>query len=162
MGTTTLTDAKQTTNGSTGLFTYWRSYGLRDCLDGSSNTVAFGEMLVSSTIANFSPLTAIVQLSSIPGTALILDARTSPSAVQQGITACNTAYNTQSGKISTGIGNYWMHGSQGQTMFNTIVTPNSKLSPWAPAPMPPSANRSSARRRATIPAAPTSCSATGA
>ena len=87
-------------------------------------------MLVSSTINNFSRLTAIIQLSSIPGTALILDARTNPSAVQQGITACNTAYNAQSGKTSAGIGNYWMHGSQGQTMFNTIVTPNSRLAPW--------------------------------
>ena len=38
--------ARRTTRTSTGLFAYRSVYGLRDCIDGSSNTVAFGEALV--------------------------------------------------------------------------------------------------------------------
>ena len=31
------------TSNTTGLFTYWNCYGIRDCVDGTSNTVAFAE-----------------------------------------------------------------------------------------------------------------------
>ena len=31
---------------STGMFTYWNCYGIRDCIDGTSNTIAFSESLV--------------------------------------------------------------------------------------------------------------------
>ena len=46
IGTTTLTPQGNAAMGCTGLFWYYRSYGLRDCTDGSSNTIAFSEGLV--------------------------------------------------------------------------------------------------------------------
>ena len=33
----------QCASNSTGLFTYWNCYGIRDCTDGTSNTIAFAE-----------------------------------------------------------------------------------------------------------------------
>ena len=45
-GTTTITAVTQTTTGSSGLFTFWRSYGIQHCIDGTSNTIAFSEALV--------------------------------------------------------------------------------------------------------------------
>ena len=54
IGTTTIDAPAQTLTGSTGLFTFWRSYGLRDCVDGSSNTIAFSEALVGDNSTNYS------------------------------------------------------------------------------------------------------------
>ena len=55
-GTTTTTSTVQTTTGSTGLFTFWQSYGSRDCTDGLSNTAAFSESLVGTGVAQFTPV----------------------------------------------------------------------------------------------------------
>ena len=60
----------------------------------------------------------------------VLDASTSWTAVQAGLTVCNTTWKAQSGKLNTGRGNYWIHGTEAQTMFNTVVTPNSQQYPW--------------------------------
>ncbi len=45
-GTTTTQSTVQMTAGSTGLFTWWKSYGIQNCSDGTSNTIAFSEMSV--------------------------------------------------------------------------------------------------------------------
>jgi prepilin-type N-terminal cleavage/methylation domain-containing protein/prepilin-type processing-associated H-X9-DG protein len=130
-GTTTITAITQTTTGSTGLFTFWRSYGIRDCLDGTSNTIAFSEGLVGDDTTNWTRAAGLIQLTSVPLTAQVLDVTSSWPAVQAGLQVCTTAWNSRSGTLNTGRGNYWFHGTQAQTMFNTVLTPNSQVYPWA-------------------------------
>jgi hypothetical protein len=59
-GTTTTPSTVQVTTGSTGLFTWWRSYGISSCADGTSNTIAFAETRVGDgSMANFSASSGI-------------------------------------------------------------------------------------------------------
>jgi prepilin-type N-terminal cleavage/methylation domain-containing protein/prepilin-type processing-associated H-X9-DG protein len=130
-GTTTTTSAVQTTNGSTGLFTFWRSYSARDCTDGLSNTVAFAEALVTAGTSTFTPDVGLINVS-IPASAEVFDAWSSQAAVLAGLKACNTPWNSRTtANLGTIRGNFWMHGGEADTMFNTIATPNSKQYPWA-------------------------------
>jgi prepilin-type N-terminal cleavage/methylation domain-containing protein/prepilin-type processing-associated H-X9-DG protein len=130
-GTTTITAVTQTTTGSTGLFTFWQSYGIQHCLDGTSNTIAFSEGLVGDGTTNWTRSAGIAQLSSLPVSAQLLDASSNWPAVLPALQICNTSWNNRSGTLNTGRGNFWFHGTQAQTMFNTVLTPNSELYPWA-------------------------------
>jgi prepilin-type N-terminal cleavage/methylation domain-containing protein/prepilin-type processing-associated H-X9-DG protein len=130
-GTTTITAVAQTTTGSTGLFTFWQSYGIQHCIDGTSNTIAFSEALVGDNSTYWTRSAGIAQLSSLPSTAQLLDASSNWPVVLAGLQVCNTAWNDRSGTLNTGRGNFWFHGTEAQTMFNTIVTPNSALYPFA-------------------------------
>ena len=127
-GTTTITAVTQTTTGSTGLFTFWQSYGIQYCTDGTSNTIAFSEGLVGDNSTNWTRSAGIVQLASLPASAQVLDVSSNWPAVLPGLQVCNTAWNNRSGTLNTGRGNFWFHGTQAQTMFNTVLTPNSSLS----------------------------------
>jgi prepilin-type N-terminal cleavage/methylation domain-containing protein/prepilin-type processing-associated H-X9-DG protein len=128
-GTSTTPSTVQTTAGSNGLFTFWRSYGIRDCTDGTANTVAFSEALVSDGSTNYTRASGIIQIS-IPGTAEVFDAASNWAAVQAGLQVCNTAFNTRSGTLNNIRGNFWIHGGQAETLFNTVTTPNSQQNPW--------------------------------
>ena len=130
IGTTTIAAVAQTTSGSTGLFSYWRSYGIRDCVDGTSNTVAFSEALVGDNTKNYTRGAGLTNLASFPASVNALDASANWPAIQAGLQACSAAWNARSGKLNTGRGNFWFHGTEAQTMFNTVVTPNSKDNPW--------------------------------
>jgi prepilin-type N-terminal cleavage/methylation domain-containing protein/prepilin-type processing-associated H-X9-DG protein len=130
-GTTTISAPNQTTSGSNGLFTFWRSYGIRDCVDGTSNTVAFSEGLVGDGSTNWTRAAGIAQLKTLPATSQIMDASANWTAVQAGLQACLVSWNAQSGKLNTGRGNFWFHGTQAQTLFNTVMTPNSTIYPFS-------------------------------
>ena len=130
-GTTTVTAPTQVTTGSTGLFSFWRSYSIQNCTDGTSNTIAFSEALVGDNSINWLRSAGVVSLTSMPATAQFLDASSSFPLVQTALQVCNDAWNTRSGTLNTGRGNYWFHGTASQTMFNTVVTPNAQAYPWA-------------------------------
>ena len=130
-GTTTYPATTQTTTGSTGLFTFWRSYNIPSCTDGTSNTIAFSEALVGDNTTNWTRAAGIVSLTSMPATALVMDASSNFPLLQAGLQACSSAWNTSSGTLNTGRGNFWFHGTASQTMFNTVVTPNAQAYPWA-------------------------------
>ncbi len=130
-GTTTLTAPPAppgTSQGSTGVFTYYRSYGIRDILDGTSNTIAFSEGLVGGTSANKYRGTAVLGVGTTSDQ--LLDANSNPTAIQTGLNACNTTFQAGS-NLNQWRGIYWEVGAIGTTMFNTIVPPNSKLYPWS-------------------------------
>jgi prepilin-type N-terminal cleavage/methylation domain-containing protein/prepilin-type processing-associated H-X9-DG protein len=129
-GTTTITAITQTTTGSTGLFTFWQSYGIQSCIDGTSNTIAFSEALVGDNSTNWTRSAGIVSLGSVTTSVQFFDASANWPAVLTGVQACNTAWNNRSGTLNTGRGNFWFHGTQAQTMFNTVLTPNSQTYPW--------------------------------
>jgi prepilin-type N-terminal cleavage/methylation domain-containing protein/prepilin-type processing-associated H-X9-DG protein len=131
VGTTTISAPTQITTGSTGLFTYWRSYNIATCTDGTSNTIAFSEALVGDGSTSWTRSAGLAQLTSFPATAQVLDASANWPAVLAGLQVCNASWNNETGKLNTGRGNFWFHGTLAQTLFNTVNTPNSKTYPWA-------------------------------
>jgi prepilin-type N-terminal cleavage/methylation domain-containing protein/prepilin-type processing-associated H-X9-DG protein len=118
------------TQGSTGLFWWYKCYGIRDVLDGTSNTVAFSEALVSNGSTTFGyPGNSMTGIAGAGSTAQQYDANQNPAGVAAGLAACNTAWQSNTG-INTLRGIFWEIGSVGMTLFNTIVPPSSVQYRW--------------------------------
>ncbi len=123
-----------TTSNSSGLFDMQIGFGIVDATDGVSNTIAFSEALVGnanteSRTRNHGPVNA-----SNPGGTIRLSPSMGVAAVFKGVAACDAAWNVSDGTPNT-VGNNrgerWGLATPGQTLFNTIVTPNSKDHPWS-------------------------------
>ena len=129
-GTTTTQSTVQMIQGSTGLFTWWKSYGIQHCMDGTSNTIAFSETLVGDgTTTNVNRATGVFSIA-LPATAEVYDASANWPAVQAGMQLCNAAYSSGA-NLNNVSGNYWMRGGAADTLFNTVATPNSQVNPWS-------------------------------
>lgn len=130
-GTTTTPSTVQMTLGSSGLFTWWRSYGIQHCRDGTSSTISFSESRVGDgSTTNVNRATGVFGVA-LPPTAEVYDASSgSWPAVQAGMQLCNAAYSSGT-NISNVSGNFWMRGAAADTLFNTVATPNSKDYPWS-------------------------------
>jgi len=130
-GTTSQSNPSQ----STGLFSNLGCYGIRDCLDGSSNTIAFGEILCghpvngtgsrANAINGATGITAAFDVSTVTGQV----------TYKNDMVICQQIWNTAlAGGNTTGITDYigvtWALGSAGYNMFNTINTPNGSLYKW--------------------------------
>jgi prepilin-type N-terminal cleavage/methylation domain-containing protein/prepilin-type processing-associated H-X9-DG protein len=122
---------------STGLFIQWGAYGIRDCTDGSSNTVAFSEALVGDgrgngyggTLANAAPSKYRGNFSMSPpsgGAATSsTDAFANEAAVLQDLAACAAGFqNAPGGSIADHRGYRWADDATGWSMFNTVQQPN--------------------------------------
>jgi prepilin-type N-terminal cleavage/methylation domain-containing protein/prepilin-type processing-associated H-X9-DG protein len=115
---------------ASGLFAYWISYGIQDCTDGTSNTVAYSESLVgdqtSSVFRNNNSVTGVTGAK----TAEVMDVSAIPIlTLTTALNQCTIAY--QSGtNISNVNGNRWGWGASTMSMFHTIVPPNSKQWRW--------------------------------
>jgi prepilin-type processing-associated H-X9-DG protein len=101
-------------------------------IDGSSNTIAFGEALVGQkSWSNQLARNHAVGVS-LPASATLQDAWKNYNGVLQGLQACTAKIKqdqtTRPG--SNNRGNSWTKGNDGVTMFNTIVPPNSQQYPW--------------------------------
>jgi prepilin-type N-terminal cleavage/methylation domain-containing protein/prepilin-type processing-associated H-X9-DG protein len=132
-----------------GMFAVWTCYGIRDCTDGTSNTIAFAEALTG--LANSNPGTSnnaqgdayrgnVVENAKNPGTggqgsddpvpyygtnAQFFMASSNSAAVIAGLQACATAWsNPATASYSTMRGFTWSDGNGGWTYTNTIQTPN--------------------------------------
>ncbi len=129
------------TMGSTGLFWWYTAYGIRQVTDGTSNTVAFSEGLVSkvggsnaggvdnaSLPTNYGG-TSATGIAAACGAAQQYDANQNPAAVIAGLQGCTIAIQSRQG-LSNCRGIFWEVGSLGMTMFNTIAPPNSKQYNW--------------------------------
>ncbi len=139
MGTTYVPDENGQLGGpgngtapaSTGLFSYSFAYGIQSCTDGTSNTVAFAEALVGAP--PFTP----VRGNGVGGAggspqwngSPIIDVYGNVAQVMADLQGCNVAW-TSAQDIYNTRGYLWAMGSNGLTMFNTIVPPNSKQYPW--------------------------------
>ena len=126
--------------GAPGLFWWYKSYGLNSCLDGTSNTVAYSEALVTNggneATARRRPSptpTRGTRSTGVGGAAARqsqqYDANQNPTAIITGLNACSTAFANKTG-LSNLRGVFWEVGSLGMTMFNTIAPPNSKQWLW--------------------------------
>jgi prepilin-type N-terminal cleavage/methylation domain-containing protein/prepilin-type processing-associated H-X9-DG protein len=126
------------TQGSTGLFWWYKSYGIQNVTDGTSNTVAFSEALVSnnggpnnaaSSTYSLYPGNSMTGVAAAGGAAQQYDANQNPAAVLAGLQGCTAAFQAHQG-MNNCRGIFWEVGSLGMTLFNTIATPNSTLYPW--------------------------------
>jgi prepilin-type N-terminal cleavage/methylation domain-containing protein/prepilin-type processing-associated H-X9-DG protein len=118
--------------GSTGIFAHFLCYGIQNITDGSSNTLAFSETLVSDT-THFTKFRDGLAASAAGGPASnIGDAFTNPQGIIADLQTCSNWFqNQQNPPWSDDKGFRWGTGSPGVTLFNSIVPPNSQLYPWA-------------------------------
>jgi prepilin-type N-terminal cleavage/methylation domain-containing protein/prepilin-type processing-associated H-X9-DG protein len=130
-----------------GMFAVFNSFGIRDCTDGTSNTIAFAEALTGRALAtsgNTSQGDAyrgdVIENASDPGTggqgsddpqgfygkaAQFLTASSNAAAVIAALQGCaQAANNTSSASWSTMRGFSWSDGNGGWTYTNIIQTPN--------------------------------------
>jgi prepilin-type N-terminal cleavage/methylation domain-containing protein/prepilin-type processing-associated H-X9-DG protein len=111
--------------------------------DGTSNTIAFGEGLVGdySKTNNYrgnGMSGAIDGPGIVSGTGTPIagnNAESNPKAVLQALQTCTSFWATLAGQGDYGgmkqyTGQTWALGERGQTLFNTVVPPNSKNYPW--------------------------------
>ena len=115
---------------STGVFAHSMSYGIESITDGTSNTLAFSEGLVSGTSAGEKWRDGVAMgASSILGPG-VLDANANIPAVLADLQTCNQVFAAVPTSAINNRGYRWGSGSPGVTFFNTIVPPNSSEYPW--------------------------------
>lgn len=117
--------------GSPGLFGYTYSFGLRDCTDGTSNTIAFSEVLVSpGGSQKVTRRTGMVNVAGSRYYHAFVD-QTTTAGTMALINACDIKWRAGTaagGDYPNAVGARWSMGVSGWTMFSTILTPNEK--PW--------------------------------
>jgi prepilin-type N-terminal cleavage/methylation domain-containing protein/prepilin-type processing-associated H-X9-DG protein len=124
---------------STGVFSYQTPYSLASILDGSSNTVAFGESLVGSVNGRQIKYRG----NGVAGLcyAWILDASSNPTQTLNTLQSCTAAWtslvngppgNAFGGTPNIGVdrGWYWGWGAEAMSLINTIVPPSSTQYGW--------------------------------
>ncbi|AGA27870.1 DUF1559 domain-containing protein [Singulisphaera acidiphila] len=121
-------DNGQGGTSSTGLFSYMFSYGIRDCTDGSSNTVAFAESIVGAPQQRATRGNGIVGSGGTPQWGgKSVDVYMDVPQVMSNLDGCASAWKTGTAtNIVNTRGYLWGFGVAGFTLFNTIVPPNSK------------------------------------
>ena len=110
---------------TTGLFGYQVCYGIRDAVDGTSNTIAFAESTIGSSTGQVGQRNIGLPSASIPSSALLQDASSNITVTKQGLAACDQAAMSASSWVTSNRGTLWAYGAMGQTMFNTVAMPNS-------------------------------------
>ncbi len=117
-----------TGQGSMGLFTFHHCYGVRDCTDGTSNTVAFSEVATGNQLSNNPQARNGIVGVSAPSGSVTLNAYSNAPAVLQFIQICDTTWKsgTPTSNFKNSLGTRWAMGSPSWTMFCTIVPPNSR------------------------------------
>jgi prepilin-type N-terminal cleavage/methylation domain-containing protein/prepilin-type processing-associated H-X9-DG protein len=119
---------------STGVFAHANCYGIQRITDGSSNTIAFSEGLISTGnwIKWRDGLAAGIYGPSGGGVgpSLVYDANSAKPAVMKDLQMCNQFFQAQQHPAGNDKGYRWFAGSPGVSSFNTIVPPNSQQFPW--------------------------------
>jgi prepilin-type processing-associated H-X9-DG protein len=135
IGTTTFQPTGNKTNawatqGCSGLFWYYRSYGLNSITDGSSNTIAFSEGLVGGPTATAGYRGTAIMSAGNSGDQMY-DAWQNPTAILTGLNTCTQKFQTPGSTLNARRGIYWEEGNNGVGWFNTIVPPNSQQYKWS-------------------------------
>ena len=121
--------------GSSGLFAYNFTYTMADCVDGTSNTIAYSEGIAGGQNAGkFRGNAAVISVAQFNNTNLsgnsmnsAIDFRQGPNAIADlngAITSCNSYFQTTVGGQGNQHGLRWAAGAMGYSMFNTVIPPN--------------------------------------
>ncbi|MDG3007469.1 DUF1559 domain-containing protein [Paludisphaera mucosa] len=130
---------------STGVFSYQTTYGISDITDGTSNTVAFSEGLVGANDNRARPFLTGVNVDSLSsigsdptksqdaGGMLAMGEMPPGAAFSSVLQTCSQAFQTATsgGGLSSNRGGHWAWGTEGFTLFNTLVPPNSTQYTWS-------------------------------
>lgn len=126
-----------TSNGlstaSNGMFANLLAFGVRDCTDGTSNTIALSEALVgAATNGNHTRQNGVVD-ATYPAGSQLANVFENPNLLMQALTACSNRWRTSTAanSFTNRRSERWGWGTTGVTMFNTVVPPNSKQHPWS-------------------------------
>jgi prepilin-type N-terminal cleavage/methylation domain-containing protein/prepilin-type processing-associated H-X9-DG protein len=129
IGTTTANCCQNADANTTGLFAYETNYSIQQCIDGTSNTIAFGEGLTGEGGGSYTPAFRGDSTGDI-GTnqaANLQDVRSLGSNAVTYVTAdwqlCTAKWRTAGG-VNGGPGWRWAVGAMGYTLFNTVAPPN--------------------------------------
>ncbi|MBX6313286.1 MAG: DUF1559 domain-containing protein [Isosphaeraceae bacterium] len=115
---------------TTGMFGFYVAYGVRDCTDGTSNTVAFSEAIVgdqpgSIKLTSTYPGNNIMNISgNVSDSATKNNGFNNPNLILQDLQTCSSNFNNTSMKIQSKRGSTWSQGCAGYTLFNHFQTPN--------------------------------------
>jgi prepilin-type N-terminal cleavage/methylation domain-containing protein/prepilin-type processing-associated H-X9-DG protein len=130
----------RTGTGSSGLFAFLACYGLSNCTDGSSNTVAFSEALtgdgrgnglIGTNTTNPSRYRGNVSVSPTGTSAVgndgngagLHEAYANVNGILADLAACAKGFATTNG-VNDSRGYYWVSGACGHSLFNHLQTPN--------------------------------------
>ncbi len=114
----------------TGAFAFHRAYSIANFTDGTSNTVLMSEGLVGSGRTapggGFRKGDTVVGLQWGHPTTGHFDVTLDVPSLDSMIKDCGDLYNSGT-NVGTNRGHRWAWGSEGITIFNTILAPNTKL-----------------------------------
>jgi prepilin-type N-terminal cleavage/methylation domain-containing protein/prepilin-type processing-associated H-X9-DG protein len=117
---------------TTGLFGFQRNVAISAIIDGTSNTIAFAESVVSP--GTLVPGAKYIGIQNVNNPALInaimYDASANYPVTLAGIQACTSAWLNGGFTFNDQRGNCWCEGGMAQTLFNTVVTPTNPQAPW--------------------------------
>jgi prepilin-type N-terminal cleavage/methylation domain-containing protein/prepilin-type processing-associated H-X9-DG protein len=112
--------------GSSGLFCIWYSFGIQDCTDGTSNTVAYSEALTGN--GQYKTYYKGNGMMAIGGSnTYIWDLQTNPTPFLTQLQTCSSAFNPTTvnlNNVTPRRGYRWQEGIPGFSMFNMLQVPN--------------------------------------
>ena len=120
--TTTNTGTNNPPGKSTGMFGMQVNYSMADIVDGTSNTIAYGEAIVGDANVSGPRRGNGTGPSGSNLASGKLDVTGQLANVQTDLAACSVAFKTKFGADDRGY--RWGSGIMGYTLFNTVVPPN--------------------------------------
>jgi prepilin-type N-terminal cleavage/methylation domain-containing protein/prepilin-type processing-associated H-X9-DG protein len=132
--TTAVNYNNQRPMGCVGMFAWAQSYGVRDCTDGTSQTVAFAEWLVGDGRGpSGSRYRGNIEMNDGSSNTWSQNALTNQPAIMTALQQCATKFASEPPSSSAAISDYkgwrWADGALGFATFNTIQTPSDTTYP---------------------------------